>query len=98
MEMTEAERILHEFLAQARVTADVLVLEPAADRPFNERICDVSGDADLAFVGLRGPEAGETAEAYGDYVQALTAGISSVPLAVFALAGEAVDFRRIFRE
>ncbi len=98
MEMTEAERILHEFLAQARVTADVLVLEPAADRPFNERICDVSGDADLAFVGLRGPESGETAEAYGDYVQSLTAGISSVPLAVFALAGEAVDFRRIFRE
>ena len=98
MEVAEAERILHEFLAQARVTADVLVLEPAADRPFNERICDVSGDADLAFVGLRGPESGETAEAYGDYVQSLTAGISTVPLAVFALAGEAVDFRRIFRE
>ena len=98
MEVAEAERILHEFLAKARVAAEVLVLEPAGDRPFNERICDVSGDADLTFVGLRGPGPDESVDSYGDYVQSLTAGLSSVPLAVFALAGEAVDFRRIFRE
>jgi hypothetical protein len=98
MDAAEAERILHEFLTQARVAAEVLVLEPAGDRPFNERICDMSGDADLTFVGLRGPGPDEPAEPYGDYVQSLTAGLSSVPLAVFALAGEAVDFRRIFRE
>ena len=98
MEVAEAERILHEFLAQARVTAEVLVLEPAGDRPFNERICDASRDADLTFVGLRGPNPDESSDLYGDYVQSLTAGISSVPLTVFALAGETVDFRRIFRE
>ena len=98
MDAAEATRILHEFLTQARVAAEVLVLEPTEDRPFNERICDVSSDADLTFVGLRGPGADESAESYGDYVQSLTAGLSSVPLVVFALAGEAVDFRRIFRE
>ena len=98
MDATEAERILHEFLAKARVAAEVLVLEPAGDRPFNERICDMSGDADLTFVGMREPGPDESAGSYGDYVQSLTAGLSSVPLAVFALAGEAVDFRRIFRE
>ena len=98
MAADEGERILREFLAQARVAAEVLVLEPAGDIPFNERICDVSRDADLAFVGLREPGEDETPEAYGDYVQSLTAGISSVPLAVFALAGESVDFRRIFLE
>jgi hypothetical protein len=98
MAADEGERILREFLAQARVAAEVLVLEPAGDIPFNERICDVSRDADLAFIGLREPGPDETPEAYGDYVQSLTAGISSVPLAVFALAGESVDFRRIFLE
>ena len=98
MSVDEAERVLREFLAQARVAAEVLVLEPAGDRPFNERICEASGDAAVTFVGLRGPGAGEAPESYGEYVKSLTAGISSVPLAVFALAGESVDFRRIFRE
>ena len=98
MAVEEAERILREFLAQARVVAEVLVMEPSGDRPFNERICEASGDADLTFVGLRGPGADETSDSYCDYVQALTAGMSSLPLAVFALAGESVDFRRIFRE
>ena len=98
MAVDEAERVLREFLAQARVMAEVLVLEPSGDRPFNERICEASRDAALAFVGLRGPGAEESPDSYGDYVQSLTAGLSSVPLAVFALAGEAVDFRRIFRE
>ena len=98
MGVAEAERVLHEFLSKARVAAEVLVLEQTGDRPFNERICDMSGDADLTFVGLRGPGPDEPADMYGDYLQALTAGLSSVPLAVFALAGESVDFRRIFRE
>ena len=98
MAVMDAERILSEFLANARVSAEVLVMEHSGDRPFNERICEASGDADLTFVGMRGPGADETPDAYGDYVQSLTAGISSVPLAVFALAGESVDFRRIFRE
>ena len=98
MGVAEAERVLHEFLSKARVAAEVLVLEQTGDRPFNERICDMSGDADLTFVGLRGPGPDESADMYGDYLQALTAGLSSVPLAVFALAGESVDFRRIFRE
>ncbi|MBR1587838.1 MAG: Na-K-Cl cotransporter [Kiritimatiellae bacterium] len=98
MSAEEAERILREFLAQARVAAEVLVLEPAGDRPFNERICEASSDAALTFIGLRGPGADEAPDSYGDYVQSLTAGISSVPLVVFALAGESVDFRRIFRE
>ncbi len=98
MAAADAERVLREFLAQARVAADVLVLQHSGDRPFNERICEASGDAELTFVGLRGPGADETSDSYGDYVQSITAGISSVPLAVFALAGESVDFRRIFRE
>ena len=59
---------------------------------------EVSGDADLTFVGMRGPGQDETPESYADYVQSLTSGLSSLPLAVFALAGEAVEFRRIFRE
>ena len=94
----EARRILSDFLAKARVSAEVLVLEPDTGRPFNERIGEVSRDADVTFVGMRGPDADESAESYSAYVQALTAGVSSVPLAVFTLAGEAVEFRRIFRE
>ena len=94
----DARRLLSDFLAKARVVAEPLVLEPDGSRPFNETICEVSRDADLAFVGLRAPAADEVPASYGDYVQSLTAGLSALPLAVFALAGEAVDFRRIFRE
>ena len=90
--------MLAEFVEKARVAAEVLVLEPDSGKPFNERICEVSGDADLTFVGMRGPSQDETPESYADYVQSLTSGLSSLPLAVFALAGEAVEFRRIFRE
>ena len=86
------------FVEKARVTAEVLVLDPDSGKPFNERICEVSGDADLTFVGMRGPGQEENPESYADYVQSLTSGLSSLPLAVFALAGEAVEFRRIFRE
>ena len=98
VDVEEARRVLFEFVEKARVSAEVLVLEPDNGKPFNERICEVSGDADLTFVGMRGPGQDETPESYADYVQSLTSGLSSLPLAVFALAGEAVEFRRIFRE
>ena len=98
VDVEEARRVLAEFVEKARVTAEVLVLEPDSGKPFNERICEVSGDADLTFVGMRGPGHEENPESYADYVQSLTSGLSSLPLAVFALAGEAVEFRRIFRE
>ena len=98
MDVEDVQRVLEGFMAKARVAAEVHVMEPDGQRPFNETICEVSGDADLTFVGMRGPGADETADAYGDYVRSLTAGLSSVPLTIFALAGEAVDFRRIFRE
>ena len=98
VDVEEARRVLSEFVEKARVTAEVLVLDPDSGKPFNERICEVSGDADLTFVGMRGPGHEENPESYADYVQSLTSGLSSLPLAVFALAGEAVEFRRIFRE
>ena len=96
--MAESRRLLEEFLAKARVPAEVMLIEPNGAKSFKETICDVSGDADLAFVGLREPGADEPAADYGGYVQSIAEGVSSVPLVVFALAGEAVDFRRIFRE
>jgi len=94
----ETHAVLSRFLSKARVSAEVCVLEQDGERPFNETIAEMSADADLTFVGMRSPAEDESDETYGDYVHSLTAGLSTVPLAVFALAGEAVEFRRIFRE
>lgn len=91
----EAEEMMAGFLRSARIRADVRIVDPAG-RPFEAVISENSGESFATFVGLREPAAGETAGAYCGYLSAFMQGLASVPLPVFALAAEDVDFRRIF--
>ena len=91
----EAEAVLSAFLREARVEAAARVVE-GGGAPFVETIAANSADAAVTFVGLRSVSADEAESAFGDYVRALADNLASVPCPVFVLAGEDVDFRRIF--
>ncbi|MBP5233226.1 MAG: hypothetical protein J6333_07440, partial [Planctomycetes bacterium] len=90
-----AEERLAAFLQDARVQAETRVVE-GDGRPFLATIAAASRDAAVTFVGLRHPEAGEAAGAFGDYVCGLREGLAPLACPVFALAAEDVDFRKIF--
>ena len=94
--VADAERVLLDFIRSARVEAIPHVVV-ADDRPFAARIADESADATAAFVGLRAPREGETAADYGAYFANLRGLTVRLPLVLFALASEDVDFRSIFR-
>ena len=99
---TEADRAeaagrLEAFLREARVAAtpEVLVLEGQQEFAV---IRNASRDAELVFLGMRSPEPGETAEAYSRYYEALLEATEGLPATALVMAGEKVDFTRIFRE
>jgi len=91
----EARRTLDTFLTHARVDAEVAVLIQD-ERPAFERIREASHDASLVFLGVRKPE-NESDDAYAAYTRAFLDGTSSLPLTVFAMAAEMVDFQGIFQ-
>lgn len=94
----ESKKLLLDFLASSRVDADVFV------KAYNPAISPVSAivetsfDAQYAFVGLRPPRNGEAPEQYADYFRQMREETLSLPAAVFTLAAEGVDFKRIYRE
>ena len=92
----DAEKVLEEFIRAARVEASPRVVV-ADGRPFAARIAAESADASATFVGLRAPRDGETAGDYGGYFADLRRATEELPLVLFALASEDVDFRSIFR-
>lgn len=91
----EARRTLDAFLTQARVDAEVSVLIQD-ERPAFERIREASRGASLVFLGVRKPES-ESDDAYAEYTRAFLDGTAGLPLTVFAMAAEAVDFQGIFQ-
>ena len=90
-----AEATLRAFLEDARVPAEVAVL-PVPPDGAAAAIRAASADADLALFGLRPPAEGETDESYGDYLLACRRAADGLPLALYALAAEGIDFRDIF--
>lgn len=92
----EAQRTLSAFLTQARVNAEVTVLIQDG-RPAFERIREASRDSSLVFLGVRKPDETESDEAYATYTRAFLEGTSGLPLTVFAMAAETVDFQGIFQ-
>ncbi|HRR35100.1 MAG TPA: Na-K-Cl cotransporter [Kiritimatiellia bacterium] len=91
----EAQRTLDAFLVQARVDAEVAVLIQDGRSAF-ERIRESSSDASLVFLGVRKPEH-ESDDAYAAYIRTFLDGTSGMPLTVFAMAAETVDFQGIFQ-
>ena len=94
----DAEKLLGDFLLTSRVEADVLVLTHDSSKTPAKTIAEVSADAKYTFIGLRAPQKDASPETYADYFRRLREDTASLPSAVFALAAEGVDFKRIYRE
>ena len=94
--MAACARVLEDFVRQARIEAEVRVVE-GDGRPFAARISELSADADATCIGLRMPCADETPESYWAYFRALRDATAALPLVAFALASEQVNFKGIFR-
>ena len=94
----ESERLLRAFLRASRVEADVFVRDFDPDVSPVSVIAEVSADARWTFIGLRPPKAGEPSECYADYFRQMRELTASLPSAVFSLAAEGVDFKRIYSE
>ena len=94
----ESERLLRAFLRASRVEADVFVRDFDPDVSPVSVIAEVSADARWTFIGLRPPKAGEPSECYADYFRQMREVTASLPSAVFSLAAEGVDFKRIYSE
>ena len=92
---SEAEAVLSEFLTHVRIEATTRILD-SEGRAFAEVIADHSADSAVTFLGLRAPTADETDEAYGAYFKAFDDRLAQLPFAVFTIAAEDLDFRRIF--
>ena len=91
----EAALRLSQFLAEARVRATPEVLVRG-----NEDLFDIirhsSSGADLVFLGMRPPEPDEPPEFYSAYYEQLLGQTQALPATAFVMAGEKVDFFRIF--
>lgn len=91
----EAQAELDGFLKESRINAVTRVFE-AAGADCVDIIIENSTDAALTLAGLRHPEEGESAGEYAAYFSAVCDALPSIPSPVLVLAGEDVDFRRIF--
>ncbi|MBQ3811752.1 MAG: hypothetical protein II839_13160, partial [Kiritimatiellae bacterium] len=91
-----AEETLRAFLDDARVRAEVSVLPAPQGLAAVAAIRAASADADLALFGLRPPADGESDADYGAYLLACRRAAEGLPLAVYALAAEGIDFRDVF--
>ncbi|MCP5506052.1 MAG: amino acid permease [Chlamydiales bacterium] len=63
---------------------------------FYAHITDYSTDADLTFLGIRAPEREESIDAYTSYFKTLLKKTEGIPSVAYVLAGERLDFQRIF--
>ncbi|MBP5285955.1 MAG: Na-K-Cl cotransporter [Kiritimatiellae bacterium] len=90
-----AEEQLAAFLEDARIEAKTRVIDGGGE-PFVETIAKHSSDAAMTFVGLRLPNPDEAKSSFGDYVCSMRDGLSQIACPIFAMASEAVDFKRIF--
>jgi hypothetical protein len=93
--LEEARHTLAAFLRDARVDAETEVLLQDT-RPAFERIVETSRDTSLVFLGLLSPGS-EPDETYAAYYQNVLAGTTGLPLTVFAMAAEDIDFQGIFQ-
>jgi amino acid transporter len=94
----EAERVIKNFLLSSRVEADTFVRSGIPGRSALSIINEVSSDAQYTFIGLRSPLANESEESYADYFKRLREETMNLRSAVFSLAANGVDFRKIYRE
>ena len=91
----EAEARLQHFLAEARIDATTEVVVAAGRTPL-QVIGATPSSANLTFLGLRQPGDDESPEDYGTYYGARLEATKALPAIAFVMAGEPLDFLRIF--
>jgi hypothetical protein len=95
-EVSDVNARLMQFLANARIEADTEILV-GGDRKAIEVIGEASTDADLVFMGLRSPRDDESAEDFAAYYEQRLRLTEALPTTAFVMAGEQLDFYRIFQ-
>jgi hypothetical protein len=98
MDPADSRKRLRDFLTSSRVEADVLVVPRDSEKSPVSVIAEESVDAGYTFIGLRLPGESESPESYADYFRQMREGTSALPSAVFTLAADGVDFKRIYCE
>jgi hypothetical protein len=93
----EAERRLQAFLDSQRITASIEVKIKETPNVY-DIICPASAGADLVLFGMRPPRNEESGEAYGISYKLLMKSTADLPPTVYVLAGQEIDFARIYRE
>ncbi len=63
---------------------------------FHAHIADYSHDAALTFIGLRVPSSDEPVQEYADYLSHMIASTKNIPATAYVLAGEKLNFQKIF--
>ncbi len=95
-EIQVARSRLDAIVTKRRIEADIDVMLRDAGSSYLDIIRQVSGDADLVFLGLRPPDPDESLEDYTRYYSQLLADTDGMPATSLALAAEDIDFQRIF--
>lgn len=87
---------LTRFIKSSRIDAQVdIVFEPKLESPL-EKVVRYSKGSDFVFIGMKKPDLEAPAEQFVDYYQNILKQTKSLPFVVFALAGEDIEFHKIF--
>ena len=87
---------LCRFIKSSRIDAQVdIVFEPKLEAPL-EKVVRYSKGSDFVFIGMRRPQPEETTEEYAEYYQNILKLTKSLPFVIFGLAGEDIEFHKIF--
>lgn len=95
-EQEAAAARMRQFLSEARIAAKTEALVRGEAATF-DAIRASSADADLVFLGMRPPSHDESAEEYSEYYEELLRKTEALPVTAMVMAGETVDFARIFQ-
>jgi amino acid transporter len=96
-EQAEAVQRLERFLAEARIAATTRVIVRGG-KPAFDVIRESSRDSELVFLGVRSPAEDESADAYSTYYRTLLERTEGLSATALVMAGEDVDFLRIFQD
>ena len=87
----------HEYIARMRKGAFGTSIYLDEEEDVLSQIAQYSVDTNLTILGIRPPHADEAAEAYAVYYMQLIEKTKSLPNVAYVLAGEDIDFDKIFR-
>jgi len=95
-ERQRQEEHFRSFLHAENTGASLEVLVPNGKRPF-DLMNEASCDADMVLIGMKGPDDDTGVDEYADYYRTLVDRTEGLKTVAFVLAGESLEFDKIFR-